>query len=139
MVNHDLFSQKLAAARARLQTADEIFDKPVEEFFDKERERDLATFYLFLAVQACIDIAAHWVASADWGPPVDAGSTFEILRDRGLIDSALTDGLRGATGLRNRIAHGYTTIDPRRLHAEYRKGSSVLRDFLAVAAKQVEP
>lgn len=139
MVDHDLLTQKLATARKRLRSADEIFARPTKEFLDEERERDLATFYLFLTVQSCIDIAAHWVASSDWGPADEAGSTFEVLRERGKITPELADGMRSAVGLRNRIAHGYTKIDPQRLHSEYRRGATVLRDFLVVAADLLEP
>jgi uncharacterized protein YutE (UPF0331/DUF86 family) len=137
MVRHDLIAQKLATARARLKASEEIFGKPIEDFLSDEKERDLATFYLFLAIQECIDIAAHWVADADWGPPEEAGAAFEILRDKKVIDAELAQGLRAATGLRNRIAHGYTAVDPRRLHGEYRKGAEVLHRFLAIAAEAV--
>lgn len=139
MVDHDLLLQKLATARKRLRSADEIFAKPSDEFLEEEKERDLATFYLFLAVQSCIDIAAHWVASSDWGPAEEASSTFEILREKGRISEPLAEGMRSAVGLRNRIAHGYTKIDPRRLHSEYRRGTRALRDFLAAATDLVEP
>lgn len=37
---------------------------PQNEFLSGVESRDLATFYLFLAMQATIDLAAHWVADA---------------------------------------------------------------------------
>jgi uncharacterized protein YutE (UPF0331/DUF86 family) len=42
--------------------------------------------------------------------------------------------LRGAAGLRNRIAHGYETVDHGRVQREYRDGISALRVFLATVA-----
>jgi uncharacterized protein YutE (UPF0331/DUF86 family) len=134
MAKLDLVAQKIATARVRLKAADEFFTRPVEEFLDNEGDRDLATFYLFLAIQECIDIAAHWVADAGWGAPEDAGGAFEILTDKGVIDRELARGLRGATGLRNRIAHGYMSIEPERMHAEYQKGTEIMRRFLAAVA-----
>lgn len=62
---------------------------------------------------------------------------FDVLTDKGVIDRELARGLRGATGLRNRIAHGYMSIEPERMHAEYRRGTEVMRRFLAVAADAV--
>ena len=53
--------------------------------------RDLALFYLFLAIQECIDLAAHWVADGGWPPPDDAGSTFDVLADRGVIARPVAD------------------------------------------------
>ncbi len=77
------------------------------------------------------------MADAGWGPPEDAGGAFEVLVDKGVIDRDLGEGLHGATGLRNRIAHGYTSIEPRRMYGEYQKGTATLRAFLAIAADAV--
>jgi uncharacterized protein YutE (UPF0331/DUF86 family) len=46
----------------------------------------------------------------------------------------LADGLRGAVGLRNRIAHGYATVDHDRLREEAAEGIAILRDFLVRVA-----
>lgn len=134
MVKPEIVAKKLTSARARLASADEVFARPLDEFRADEKQRDLASFYLFLAIQECIDIAAHWVADEGWGPPEDAAGAFEILHRKGVLEDDLASGLRGATGLRNRIAHGYTEVDPARLHAEYQKGVVILRRFLVVAA-----
>ncbi len=135
MPKADVVAQKVATARQRLQAADEIFARPLEGFLRDEPARDLACFYLFLTIQESIDIAAHWVADADWGTPDDVGGVFDVLRDKGLIDPELAQGMRGVTGLRNRIAHGYGSLDPDRIWAEYRPGSKILRRFLAAVAE----
>lgn len=75
------------------------------------------------------------MADADWGSPDDVGGLFDVLRDKGLIPRDLARGMRGATGLRNRIAHGYGSLDPDRIWSEFRSGSGVLREFLAVLAE----
>ncbi len=90
----------------------------------------LATAYLFLAIQECIDLAAHWVADEGWGEPDDAGAAFDVLADRGIIDRETATALPGATGLRNRIAHGYAMLDYRRVHSEAQTGIPALRCFL---------
>lgn len=135
MVQRDVVAQKVASAHARLEAADRIFARPREEFLALEKDRDLAMFYVFLAIQECIDLAAHWVVDEGWGPPADAGSTFDILRDKGVMDSELAGTLRAATGLRNRIGHGYEFLDPGRTHDEYPEGAEALRRFLSIAAE----
>lgn len=137
MVQRDVVAQKVATARARLKAADEIFLRPREEFLADERERDLATFYLFLAIQECIDLAAHWVVDEGWGAPEEAGDSFDLLRDKGVLDAELARVLRAATGLRNRIGHGYGALKPERTHDEYPSGAQALRRFLALAAETV--
>ncbi|HEX4954650.1 MAG TPA: DUF86 domain-containing protein [Thermoanaerobaculia bacterium] len=134
MVKPEVVAQKVTAARTRLAATDEIFGRPLAEFLADVKERDLASFYLQLAIQDCIDLALHWVVDADWGTPPDSGTAFDILRDKGQIEPELAQALRAATALRNRIAHGYGTVDAARLHAEYPLGVQALREFLAAVA-----
>ena len=105
MVRRDLVAAKAARARARLNDAAALFSKPKEQFVSDAPTRDLALFYLFLAVQECIDLAAHWVADEAWGEAEQAGSAFDVLADHAVIDHATAAALRAAAGLRNRIAH----------------------------------
>jgi uncharacterized protein YutE (UPF0331/DUF86 family) len=137
MVRVDVVAKKIATARARLKDAHGVFNKNLEDFLADERERDLAMFYLFLAIQECIDIAAHWVADAGWGVPEDAGETFDILGEHAVISRELARALRGAVSLRNRIGHGYISVDPERVHTEYPRGADALRRFLARAAEEI--
>lgn len=137
MVKHDVVARKVTLARRRLAAADEIFSRPLEAFLADEPARDLACFYLFLAIQESIDLAAHWVADADWGTPDELGEVFDILRDHDVIDRQLAEKLRAATGLRNRISHGYGLLDPGRIRAEYPAGSAALHEFLTLAAEAV--
>jgi uncharacterized protein YutE (UPF0331/DUF86 family) len=117
-----------------LDDANRLLDQPLELFVAATKDRDLAMFYVFLAIQECIDLSAHWVADAGWGAPEDAGSTFDVLADRGAIDRQLAGSLRLAAGLRNRIAHGYAMLDYRRVQVESQAGIPVLRQFLTAVA-----
>lgn len=137
MAKHDLVAQKIATIQERLAAADRIFGRKLEDFMGDELQRDAACFYLFLAIQECIDIALHWVADSDWGTPEDIGSAFEILRRKGLISGELSHGFQGMVGLRNRIAHGYASLDPHRIWAEYSEGRRLLDAFVAVAAGEI--
>jgi uncharacterized protein YutE (UPF0331/DUF86 family) len=134
MVRPDVVRQKIAAASARIQQAEDLVSRPREEFLADSRARDLASFYLLLAIQEAIDLAAHWVADERWPAPADASSTFDLLADHGAIERELAAGMRDAAGLRNRIAHGYTGVDHGRLHDEFSAGVATLRRFLAAVA-----
>jgi uncharacterized protein YutE (UPF0331/DUF86 family) len=129
-------SRKLARATAWLDDAEEILSRPVDEFLGDVKGRDLATFYLFLTVQECIDLAAHWISDAGWDVPDEAGGSFDLLAEHGAMDRELAMALRGAVGLRNRIAHGYASVDHERLHQEYRGGIDALRRFLSLVAAE---
>lgn len=135
MVRADLVAAKIGRARGWLNDASAILLNPVDAFVSEPKGRDLSLFYLFLAIQECIDLAAHWVADEGWGEPDDAGSAFDILADRGVIGRDMAGALRGAVGLRNRIAHGYALLDYARVHREAQPGIPALRDFLAAIAR----
>lgn len=134
MVRAEVARARVARADSWLRDAEEILAASADELVADRRGRDLALFYLFLAIQECIDLAAHWVADEGWPPPEDAGSAFDVLADRGVIARATADGLRGAAGLRNRIAHGYAMLDYRRVREESRDGLPHLRAFLGSVA-----
>jgi len=136
MVKFDVVGRKLTRATDRLDKAEGILARPPEEFLADVDAQDLASFNLFLAIQECIDLALHWVVDEGWDAPEDAGSTFVILADRRAIDRDVAEDMRGAVGLRNLIAHGYSLIDHARVQREYKKGVASLRRFLAAVAEK---
>jgi len=136
MVRPDVAGARIARATVWLDDAIRLLDQPSPAFIAATKDRDLAIFYLFLAIQECLDLSAHWVADAGWGAPEDAGSGFDVLADRGAIDRGLADRLRQAAGLRNRIAHGYAMLDYARVQAEALEGIPGLRRFLAAVARE---
>lgn len=136
MVKPDLAVRKISRAKAWLDDAEEILSRPAEEFLADVKSRDLATFYLFLAIQECIDLAAHWVADEGWQVPDEAGATFDLLAEHEAFDHDLAVVLRGTVGLRNRIAHGYASVDHQRVHQEYRRGVVALRTFLSLVMSE---
>ena len=136
MVRRDVAGARIARATAWLHDAEDLFGRDAGAFLAAIKDRDLAVFYLFLALQECIDLAAHWVADAGWGVPDDAGSTFDMLANRGAIDRALATELREGVGLRNRIAHGYALLDYTRVRSEALSGIPGLRSFLAAVGRE---
>ena len=135
MVDHDVLARKIASATARLSEVAEIVAQPRDDFLEDPKARDLAAFYTLLAVQDCIDLASHWVADEGWQPPDHAGSTFDILADRGVVTHELATVLRQAVGLRNVIAHGYAALDAGRFYEEIRRAGPDIEQFLAELAE----
>lgn len=130
MVRRDVTGRKVSRATRWLDDAEEILSVPFAKLREDRARLDLAAFYLFLAIQECIDLAAHWVADDGLAPPEDAASTFDVLSDKGRITPEIADALRGATGLRNRIAHGYSDLDQERVYREAKAGIPGIKEFL---------
>jgi uncharacterized protein YutE (UPF0331/DUF86 family) len=135
MVRRDVASTRIARATTWLDDAERLFNLEADAFLAATKDRDLAIFYLFLALQESIDLAAHWVADAGWGVPDDAGSTFDELANRAAIARELAGRLREGVGLRNRIAHGYALLDYGRVRSEALTGIPALRSFLEAVGR----
>jgi uncharacterized protein YutE (UPF0331/DUF86 family) len=130
VVRRDVVEAKGGRARGWLNDAAAVLLGPLETFLEEPKGRDLSLFYLFLAIQECIDLAAHWVADEGWGEADEAGSAFDLLAARHVIDRDTATALRGAAGLRNRIAHGSALLEYERVHKEAQTGIPALRTFL---------
>jgi uncharacterized protein YutE (UPF0331/DUF86 family) len=100
--------------------------------------QDAIGMSLFVAIQEAVDIAFHIVADEAWGMPGSYAEAFRILADKAVIDAALADALEGCARLRNRIAHGYASVDVERLWEELPAGLSALESFVEAVARLVE-
>lgn len=73
---------------------------------------ELLQLNLQRAAQACIDLAAHVVATERWGLYDQAGDTFHRLHDHGVIGDELRQLMRNMVGFRNIAVYGYDVVDP---------------------------
>ena len=134
MVKPEVVRRKISEAASRLEKAEKLLSQPPEEFLSNDDQQDLASFHLLLAIQECIDLAAHWLSDEGWDLPAQTSSLFDVLASRKAIDRDLAKGLGKAVSLRNRIAHGYSSVDHERIQNEYQTGVADLRRFLAAVA-----
>ena len=106
---------------------------PSREAFEADRTaREVVVLNLFVAIQACLDLAAHWLADEGWNVPDRYGELFVALADHGVIPRPLALRLVAAAGLRNLVAHQYGALDWVRIHAT--ASSSALDDLEAFCA-----
>jgi uncharacterized protein YutE (UPF0331/DUF86 family) len=139
VVRAEVAGQKIARAEAWLREVEDLLAVSAEQLAADRKRADLASFYLFLAIQEAIDLAAHWLADAGWPPADDVGSTFDTLAAKAAISVEIAAGMRSIVRVRNRIAHGYTTVDHPRIQAEAPAGIATLRSFLSAVAAASAP
>lgn len=79
--------------------------------FEADIERQyVAKHALLLAIQACLDICAHITAAAGVDVPTDYADLPRSLAKLGVLPEDLAERLAQATGLRNRLVHGYRQV-----------------------------
>jgi uncharacterized protein YutE (UPF0331/DUF86 family) len=71
-----------------------------------------ATKYRFItAIEGCVAIAHHVVASEGWAVPETNAAAMLVLGERGVIGSDLASTMSKASGFRNLLVHQYGEID----------------------------
>jgi uncharacterized protein YutE (UPF0331/DUF86 family) len=101
--------------------------------------RDALALAFMVALQEAIDIAYHVVADEGWGIPDSHRIAFETLAAHGVVPAALAGELSAAAGMRNRIAHGYASVDHERLWRELPDALRALDAFAAAIAGWLPP
>ncbi|MBI2327145.1 DUF86 domain-containing protein [Candidatus Curtissbacteria bacterium] len=103
----------------------------VAEIQDDEDIQDLLDRRMQLAIETCIDIATHIAANLQLPKREVAADVFDVLANEGIINSELSEKMRGAVGLRNILVHEYAKIDYELAYADLKKKLGDLRDFAA--------
>lgn len=135
MVDQEIFSRRLEALHgywAKLRAFREVAE---DEFVREPALHDLAERYLHLAVEACLDLANHWIADRALPTPDANRDSFTTLEEAGELDGQLAQRFRGWAGFRNVLVHEYLKID----HViSYRAIQSELGDLESFAAWAAE-
>ena len=106
---------------------------------DLEKDRDTwpkVKGALETAAQCAVDLALQIVAARKLGAPDTYREAFRSLARAGVVEPDLARELEGWAGLRNVLAHLYTSIDLDRMHRALSETES-LRRFHRIAAAEL--
>jgi uncharacterized protein YutE (UPF0331/DUF86 family) len=137
VVDSALVAAKIAAIRDATERVRAVLPEAAHVFVTDRTAREVVTLNLLVAVQGCVDLAAHWLADAGWEVPSTYGEVFGSLARHGVISSELATRLAAAAAFRNLVAHQYGALDWRRVHALAASGLGDLETFCATLAGQV--
>ena len=96
---------------------------------ENQDKQDIFVLNLQRGIQACIDLAAHIVASEALGIPQTVRENFSLLQNKGIISGDMTVKMEKMTGFRNIAVHDYQTMDPKILKSVLTKDLKDLEDF----------
>ena len=126
MVDRDLIIAKASSVRRHLKRVVEKRGQDVEKFLKDFDCQDIVSFNLQLAIQNCIDIAAHVISEEGLGMPGSFTEMFYLLEENGYLSGELTEKMVRAVGFRNLLVHEYGKID---LKQVYQIASDHIEDF----------
>ena len=131
MVDRDLIFAKAGSVKRHV---DRIKARSVTDMAiflrDLDRQESIA-FNMHLAIQNCMDIAAHIISDEGLGVPGSAGEMFFLLQENGFLSAGLADRMVKAVGFRNLLVHEYEKIDLQRLHQAAEKNVGDLLEYLS--------
>jgi uncharacterized protein YutE (UPF0331/DUF86 family) len=111
MVDKDLVLAKAGSVKRHI---DRIKTKSVADMTtflkDLDRQESVA-FNMHLAIQNCMDIAAHIISEEGMGLPSSAGDMFFLLHENSFLSADLAESMVKAVGFRNLLVHEYEKID----------------------------
>jgi uncharacterized protein YutE (UPF0331/DUF86 family) len=131
LVDRDLIISKAGSVGRRVERAVEKAGADLDAFLNDPDRQEIVSFNLHLAVENCVDIAAHIISDRGYGVPGSASEMFYILEEKGFLDRDLTEKMVKAAGLRNLIVHEYGRLDVARLYDTVRKDLQDLKSYLA--------
>jgi len=87
-----------------------------DEFIKNDTIIGGAKYYLQTAIETCINIGTHIIASEGFRKPKDYREVFTILNEQDVFPDNFTIILRKMAGLRNRLVHLYWDVDEEQIY-----------------------
>jgi uncharacterized protein YutE (UPF0331/DUF86 family) len=138
LVDRDLLLTKVGAVRKHLDRAQRKCDTDLPSFLNDLDRQESVLFNIQLAIQSCIDIAAHIVSEEGLGVPGSTSEMFYLLQDNNYLGPQLTEKMVKAVGFRNLIVHAYTKLDLVQAYEIARKDIMDLNEFLKTIVQKCQ-
>jgi uncharacterized protein YutE (UPF0331/DUF86 family) len=117
VVDNALLAAKIAAVRDATHRVRAVLPETVDSFLTDRTVREVVTLNLFVAIQSCLDLAAHWLADAGWEMPTTYADVFTALAEHTIISRDSATRLASAAAFRNLVKHQDGVLDWRRVYA----------------------
>ena len=111
MVDHDLIVRKLATLDEYVGQLSEYRTLTPEQYRDDWKTQRIVDRTLQMALEACADIAHHFISDRRLRLPATYADTFQVLAEAHLLESGLRDALVRMMKFRNILVHGYARLD----------------------------
>ena len=111
MTNNAVVENKISAIRKYLKILERYKKYSQEEIENDIDLRGALERYLYLAVQATIDLADAAVSAHKLRKPTTMNEAFYVLEENNIIEKDLLEKMVQMTGFRNIVAHDYEKID----------------------------
>jgi len=137
VVDRDLVLIKASSVKRHLSRVIEKSNTDLKTFLKDIDRQESILFNLQMAVQNCIDIAAHIIGEEGFGVPGSTNEMFYLLGENGYLDGELTEKMVKAVGFRNLIVHEYGRIELKQVLDVAKQDIKDLNEYLAAIFKRL--
>lgn len=131
MVDRDLIVTKASSVKRHMSRVEEKLGTDLQAFLKDIDRQESILFNLQMAIQNCIDIAAHIISEEGYGVPGSTGEMFSLLGEKRILDGDITEKMIKAVGFRNLIVHEYGGIELKQVFDVAQKDIKDLNEYLA--------
>ena len=137
MVDSDLILAKAGSVKKHLNRIFEKRKVDLDSFLNDIDRQESILFNVQMAVQNCIDIAAHIISEEGLGVPGSTTEMFFSLKNHGYLSQNITMAMVKAVGFRNLIVHEYSKIDLELVYEIAHNNINDLNDYLKAIIKKL--
>lgn len=134
MTRRAVIENKVSAAQKYLALLRGYQRRSRNEIEHEATIRGAVERYLYLAIQATIDLAEAIISYRELRKPTTMGETFTILNEAKIVPAPLAEKLIKMTGFRNVIAHDYEKINYDIVYDVLMRRLGDIEEFLRIAA-----
>lgn len=132
MVDKDILWSKISTMQKHIDRIRLKRDVSLHKFLQDLDFQESVLFNLQMAIQNCIDMAAHIVSEEGLGVPGSTNEIFYLLEDQGYIGFELTEKMVQSVGFRNLVVHEYGKIDLETVYQVCHENIHDLEEFARV-------
>ena len=137
MVDSDLILAKAGSVKSHLNRVFEKCNVDLVDFLNDIDRQESVLFNIQMAVQNCIDIAAHIISEEGFGVPGSTTEMFYLLEKNGYLEHDLTEAMVKAVGFRNLIVHEYAKLELEQVYVIARSDINDLNEYLKTIIKKL--
>lgn len=131
-----LLLAKLTTLREHVGRMERRRPPTIDEFRVDIDRQDALALSLLVALQEASDIVLHIASDEGWGIASSYAESFELLARHEVFAADLAQRMAGIA-LRNRVAHGYGSVDFERIWRDVPAGVAAMREFAAAIAAYI--
>jgi uncharacterized protein YutE (UPF0331/DUF86 family) len=131
MVDQARLDQMLSSLKEYVAVLRTLSSTPRSEFLSNSDKIGNAKYHFVIAIECCIDIANHVIASESYRIPRDNADSFTVLAEVGILPEDRREAYQAMARFRNRLVHLYWNVEDEKVY-EYLQ--TCLGDFDSLAS-----